>query len=55
MPRDEVDKVCLMEGEYPSISKEIALDRMFADNNSLNIGDTITVKKIKLKITGLVA
>lgn len=55
MPRDEVDKVCLMEGEYPSNSEEIALDRMFADNNSLNIGDTITVKNIKLKITGLVA
>ena len=39
--RTEVDKVCLMDGELPSETGEIAIDRMYADNNSLKIGDTL--------------
>lgn len=42
-PRNEVDKVCLMDGEMPQQEDEIAIDRMYADNNSLKVGDTIKV------------
>ena len=39
--RDQVDLVCLMEGEFPQKPGEIAIDRMYADNNGLKVGDTI--------------
>ena len=42
-PRNEVDKVCLMDGEMPQKDDEVAIDRMYADNNSLKVGDTIKV------------
>lgn len=53
--RTEVDKICIMKGEIPSNQNEIAIDRMFADNNSLEIGDKITVRGKELRVTGLVA
>ncbi|MGN0396131.1 MAG: FtsX-like permease family protein [Coprococcus sp.] len=53
--RDSVNKVCLMEGELPVNSDEIAIDRMHADNNDISVGDTITAGNKTLKITGLVA
>lgn len=40
--REQVNKVCLMEGEMPEGEDEIAIDRMYADNNSLKAGDIIT-------------
>ena len=54
-PRNEVDKVCLMDGEMPQQEDEIAIDRMYADNNSLKVGDTIKVGCEKKTISGLVA
>ena len=39
--RQEVNTVCLMKGELPAQADEIAIDRMYADNNSLEIGDTL--------------
>ena len=39
--REQVDLACLMEGEFPSAPGEIAVDRMYADNNSLKVGDRI--------------
>ena len=39
--RDRVDLVCLMEGEFPKAPGEIAVDRMYADNNGLKVGDRI--------------
>ncbi|SFU78264.1 ABC transporter permease [Butyrivibrio sp. INlla21] len=53
--REEVDRACVMEGELPSNSKEIAIDRMYADNNGLNVGDTLTSEGTEYKITALVA
>ena len=53
--RTEVDKIRIMKGELPSNQNEIAIDRMFADNNSLEIGDKITLRGKELKVTGLVA
>ena len=53
--RQEVDKVCLMKGELPAGTGEIAIDRMYADNNNLSVGDTLRSGKRTWKITGLVA
>ena len=53
--REKVNKVCLMKGEMPSGQGEIAIDRMYADNNSLKIGDTLIRGEKSWKITGLVA
>lgn len=53
--REEIDKVCIMEGELPVSKNEIAIDRMYADNNSLNVGDTLTVGGKELTISGFVA
>ena len=53
--REEVDKVCLMEGSLPSTDSEIAIDRMHADNNDLKIGDTIYVDDSAFTITGFIS
>lgn len=53
--RKEVDKICLMDGEFPATDSEIAIDRMYADNNDLQIGDTLTLKDKSFTISGLVA
>ena len=53
--REEVNKVCLMKGKMPKKTKEIAIDRMYADNNKLSVGDTLKSGKKTWKITGLVA
>lgn len=53
--RNEVNKVCLMKGEFPHQQNEIAIDRMYADNNNLTVGDMIGTKKHQWKVTGLVA
>ncbi len=53
--RKEVNLPCLMEGTLPQSQDEIAIDRMYAANNTLSIGDTITVSDKELTICGLVA
>lgn len=53
--RTEVNKVCLMEGELPKQSSEIAVDRMYADNNKIHTGDILESKSRKYKVTGFVA
>lgn len=53
--RDQVNLMCVMDGELPAEKDEIAIDRLFAKNNDLKIGDTVHVGKKDLVITGLVA
>lgn len=53
--RKDVNKVCLMKGTMPKKSDEIAIDRMYADNNHISVGDTLTSSGKKWKVTGLVA
>ncbi len=48
--RSEVNTVCLMEGKMPESEDEIAIDRMYADNNNLKVGDTISEKSGKTEI-----
>ena len=53
--REEINKICLMDGELPARTGEMAIDRMYADNNGLSVGDTLQSGKKTWKITGLVA
>lgn len=53
--REEVDKVDLMEGSLPEDVNEIAIDRMYVENNDIKVQDTLTVGSRILKVTGLVA
>lgn len=53
--RDKVNLVCVMEGALPTEPGEIAIDRMYADNNGLRMGDTIESEERVWKITGLIA
>ncbi|MBQ1322105.1 MAG: ABC transporter permease [Solobacterium sp.] len=53
--RTEVDRVCLMEGDMPQSAGEIAVDRMYADNNSLKPGDAVSDGSHEWVISGLVA
>ena len=53
--RKDVNKVCLMKGTLPATSDEIAIDRMYADNNHISVGDVLTSDGKEWKVTGLVA
>ena len=53
--RHEVDKLCLLTGEYPSADGEIAIDRLYGENHKLEIGDTIKIKDTELTVCGTVA
>ena len=53
--RDEINLICLMSGEFPETADEIAIDRVYAKNNNLSVGDTLTAGNKSLKITGFVA
>lgn len=54
-PRKEVNLVDLLEGELPDASGEIALDRLFMDNNGYKVGGEIKVDGKSYHIVGMVA
>ncbi len=51
----EVNKPCLLSGELPAADNEIAIDRVFAKNNDINVGDKMTLNGKELTVTGFVA
>lgn len=51
----EINKPCLLSGVMPSGEDEIAIDRVFAKNNDISVGDHITLNKKDLTITGFIA
>lgn len=53
--RNEVNKECLMSGEMPTKDSEIAVDRMFADNNKITVDDSLKIKGKKYVVSGLIA
>ena len=52
---DAINTPCLLSGELPGSDDEIAIDRVFAKNNDISVGDKITIKGRKLDITGFIA
>ncbi|MBE6050203.1 MAG: ABC transporter permease [Clostridium sp.] len=53
--REKINLATIMEGSAPKNKNEIMLERLFAENNKLNVGDFIEVKGKKYKITGTFA
>lgn len=53
--RNDVNKVCLMSGSMPSSDSEIAIDRLFADNNKISLGDKINLDGKDLTVSGFVS
>lgn len=41
-----------MKGSMPKGKDEIAVDRMYADNNDIDVGDTICIGNRKKKVSG---
>ena len=53
--REKVNLICVMKGSMPKGKDEIAVDRMYADNNDIDVGDTICIGNRKKKVSGYVA
>ena len=53
--RDEINKVCIMDGKLPAKDNELVIDRMFADNNKTKIGDTLRIDGKTYTVSGLVS
>ena len=53
--RNDVNKVSLLSGEMPREKNEIALDRLYAKNNDLFVGDDLSLAGKSLKIVGIAA
>lgn len=53
--REKVNLICVMKGSMPTGKAEIAVDRMYADNNDIAVGDTICIGNSKKKVSGYVA
>lgn len=52
---DERNTPCLLEGELPEKETEIAIDRVFANNNEIGLGDTLTLNNKELMVSGMIA
>lgn len=53
--RHEVNKMCTMKGSLPDRDDELAIDRIFAENNDIEIGDELEVGGRDYKVCGYVA
>lgn len=53
--RDEINKVCIMDGNLPAKDNELVIDRMFADNNKTKTGDTLRIDGKTYTVSGLVS
>ncbi|MBQ8974574.1 MAG: ABC transporter permease, partial [Oscillospiraceae bacterium] len=53
--RTQVNKVCLMAGQMPSASGEIVIDRLYAENRDIAIGDSLTIGGDSYTVCGTVA
>lgn len=53
--RHEVNRMCTMKGSLPDSDDELAIDRMFAENNDIEIGDELEVGGRDYKVCGYVA
>ena len=53
--RREMNLADVMEGRLPKGEGEIVIDRLFAENNIIDVGDTMTIEGKNLKVVGTVA
>lgn len=53
--RNEINRADLIKGDWPSKNNDIVIDRLYAENNNIKIGDIITAGDKKYNICGYVA
>lgn len=53
--RTAVDRICLMEGSMPEADDEIVIDRLYAENNEIAIGDEMHLDDKLFTVSGVVA
>ncbi len=53
--RSDVNRTDLLEGEYPSRLSDIAIDRLYAENNGISVGDSMIMEGRRFRVCGLVA
>lgn len=53
--RMDINKVCLMEGALPENKGEIGIDRVYAQNNGIAVGDVIKAEGREFTVTAFVA
>lgn len=53
--RNDVDRICLMDGKLPSNDNDIIIDRLYAENNAIEIGDSIDFDGKAFKVCGTAA
>ena len=53
--REEMNLADVMEGRLPEKEGEIVIDRLFAENNSLDVGDPMIIEGKEMRIVGMVA
>lgn len=53
--REEVNRACIMDGKLPTKSGEVAIDRLYAENNDIVIDDTLTFGDKTFTVSGFVA
>lgn len=54
-PRNEVNLACVMKGHLPETANEIAIDRLFAQNNKYKVGDIMSIHGKPYVISGFVS
>ena len=54
-PRKGINEVDLMSGKMPMGQNEIAIDRLYAENNEIKIGDNIKFGNREFKVTAFIA
>ena len=54
-PRKGINEVDLMRGRMPLKKNEIAIDRLYAENNKIKIGDNLKIGNKDLKVTAFIA
>ncbi len=53
--RNKINLSCVMEGNLPANDNEIAIDRLYAENNNISVGDKVFVSNKEYKISGFIA
>ncbi len=55
MPRSSVNRIDLMDGENLSSDGELIIDRLYAENNDIHLGDSISADGMDFKVVGTAA
>lgn len=50
--RDKINLIEMYSGEIPKADNEISVDRLYARNNDISIGDSIKIENKQFKVTG---